>query len=55
MPDVTLPTFYFDTAILPATNSLLSISEPTVTAIFTQPIESFEGIEPTSVVVTNPT
>lgn len=55
MANVTLPTFYFNTANIVEMNTSVNVINPTITAIFARPIESTStGITPTSVVVTNP-
>lgn len=54
MADVTLPDFYFDTVIAATGITLVTVLDPVVTAIFVEPAQEFEGIDSTSVVVTNP-
>lgn len=54
MANVTLPDFYYYTAIPVEASTLVTVLEPTVTAIYSRPVETkVDGIEPTSVVVTN--
>jgi hypothetical protein len=53
MANVTLPTYYFNTAILNTVETTISVLEPTVIGIYQRPTVVTAGQDPDSVVVTN--